>query len=387
MLEYGKLPNGKYMINWPVKGNDYYINVIEMTYEQRLEALKPAKLETLKWVYFLQTNADYKNLGLADDEFPTEDKLAFIPYYRESRRMYGLTRFKIDDIQFPYQNLARPLYKTAIAVGDYPVDHHHKKNAGKIDEGDYPRIPSFSVPYECLVPKDMDGLLVAEKSISVTHITNGSTRLQPVVMLLGQTAGAAAALCVQKHKQPRELQVRELQKHLLDVKCWLMPFLDINPENWAFESIQRIGVSGVMKGRGVPFQWSNQTWFYPENCITKDNFIEAIAIAKGEKAISNDTTLIFDVKKGISRLDAVYLIWEKAGKPDPKGLKPYFEDVKLTDKAFKSIQFAKEAGWTTNWVESTTFEPQKPLVRKEAAFMIDIAFDPFNKLQVNLVKE
>ena len=43
MITYGKLPNNKYMINWPIEGNDYYVNLIEMTREEREEALKYAK--------------------------------------------------------------------------------------------------------------------------------------------------------------------------------------------------------------------------------------------------------------------------------------------------------------------------------------------------------
>ncbi|GLL54190.1 hypothetical protein KUBF_18520 [Bacteroides finegoldii] len=44
MITYGKLPNNKYMINWPIEGNDYYVNLIEMTREEREEALKYANI-------------------------------------------------------------------------------------------------------------------------------------------------------------------------------------------------------------------------------------------------------------------------------------------------------------------------------------------------------
>jgi hypothetical protein len=90
MMTYGKLPNNKYMINWPTHGNDYYVNSIEMSDKERKIAYDKARLFTLGYVYFLQTKLGLKNLGLADDEFPTPDKLPFIPYYRESRRIHGL---------------------------------------------------------------------------------------------------------------------------------------------------------------------------------------------------------------------------------------------------------------------------------------------------------
>lgn len=47
-----------------------------------------------------------------------------------------------------------------------------------------------------LIPQTVDGLIVAEKSISVSNIANGTTRLQPVVLQIGQAAGALAALAV-----------------------------------------------------------------------------------------------------------------------------------------------------------------------------------------------
>jgi len=64
---------------------------------------------------------------LADDEFPTEDRLPFIPYHRESRRIHGAVRFTLNDITDPY---AGTLYRTAVGVGDYPVDQHHTRYSG-----------------------------------------------------------------------------------------------------------------------------------------------------------------------------------------------------------------------------------------------------------------
>jgi hypothetical protein len=66
-----------------------------------------------------------------------------------------------------------------------------------------------------LIPEQVDGFLVCEKNISVSHIANGATRLQPAVLLIGQAAGMAAALCIQSGKMPRELPVEELQTALL----------------------------------------------------------------------------------------------------------------------------------------------------------------------------
>ena len=115
MITYGKLPNNKYMINWPIEGNDYYINLVEMTRAERDEALKAAKNYTMCFVYFIQNALGFKNLGLADDEFPTEDLLPMIPYHRESRRIHGQVRFDLNHVTDPYTQ-KDALYRTNIAV-------------------------------------------------------------------------------------------------------------------------------------------------------------------------------------------------------------------------------------------------------------------------------
>ena len=102
MITYGKTPGGRYMINWPIYGNDFYVNIIDASKEEREEALKQAKNFTLCFVYFIQTQLGMKNLGIADDVFPTEDGLPFFPYHRESRRITGEAFFTMDAAANPY---------------------------------------------------------------------------------------------------------------------------------------------------------------------------------------------------------------------------------------------------------------------------------------------
>ena len=124
MLNYGRLPNGKYMLNWPVNGNDVYMNIVEVPYARRDAALRPAREKTLRFIYYIQHELGFSHLGIADDEFGTADGLAYLPYHREGRRLDGVIRLTLDDVADRY---GRPsaLYRTGISVGDYPVDHHH----------------------------------------------------------------------------------------------------------------------------------------------------------------------------------------------------------------------------------------------------------------------
>ena len=273
MKTYGKLQNGKFMINWPINGNDFYANMVEMNDSQRQEAIKKAKEHTLGFVYFMQTELGWKTIGLSD-EFQTEDKLPLIPYYRESRRIHGLASPNMNHLEKPY-NQIEPLYRTGIAVGDYPIDQHHGKNTDAPDLYFVP-IPSFSIPLGSLIPEDVDNLIVAEKSISVSNLVNGASRLQPVVMGIGQAAGVLAALSVQEKNFPRQVSIRKVQDNLLKSKAYLLPFLDVKPEHPNFEAIQRIGATGILKGEGKNHKWSNQTWFYPDSVMTNGEVINAL---------------------------------------------------------------------------------------------------------------
>ena len=264
MITYGKTPGGKYMINWPIYGNDFYVNTIEMSREEREAAYAKAKNFTLCCLYYIQTELGMKNLGLADDEFPTEDKLPFFPYHRESRRIVGKAFLTLDAAAKPYEYHS-PYYRTGIAVGDYAVDHHHFRHPEwkTLPDLEFYPIPSFNVPMGVLIPEqdDVRDLIVAEKSVSVSNLINGATRLQPVVMQLGQAAGAVAALSCKENRNVDRVGVRKVQSALLDAGCYIMPYLDLPKEHRHFKALQKIGATGILRGEGRNVGWANQTWF------------------------------------------------------------------------------------------------------------------------------
>lgn len=261
MITYGKLPNGKYMINWPIEGNDYYVNLVEMTREQRDSAIAEAKAHTLRYVYFLQNELGFRNLGLADDEYPTADHLPMIPYHRESRRIHGKVRFDLNHMCKPYTP-GRELYRTGIAVGDYPVDHHHQAYCGvdSLPNLFFRSVPSYNLPMGTLLPAATENFIVTEKSISVSNIVNGSTRLQPVVVQIGQAAGAIAALAALNNINVGDVAVRDVQTVILNAGGYLMPFLDVAKNDPRFKAYQRVGATGILRGVGRSVNWKNETW-------------------------------------------------------------------------------------------------------------------------------
>ena len=339
MMTYGRLPNGKIMINWPIEGNDYYVNMIEMNDEERAEAVAKAKAHTRNFLYFIQHDLGLNTLYLADDEFPTEDLMPLMPYHRESRRMVGEVRFKLNHITDPYDFT---LYRTAIAVGDYPVDQHHTRYTGweALPNLYFHSIPSYGLPMGVLLPKEVDGLIVAEKSISVSNIVNGSTRLQPVVLQIGEAAGIVAALAVKQGIEPREVAVREVQREVLAGGGYLLPFLDLPATDPRFGAIQRVGVTGIIEGVGMTVGWENQSWFRINETISMD-----------------------ELSRGLNAFDA--------------------EIPHIAEQRNVTLQDLIEHGSVTaeQWAEwgLENFDPQRDATRLECAVVIDKVLNPFAK--------
>lgn len=360
MITYGKLPNQKYMINWPIEGNDYYINLVEMSKAEREEALKAAKHYTLCFVYFLQHELGYRTLGLADDEYPTADKLPFIPYHRESRRIHGVVRFTLNHITHPFDQPEK-LYRTCIAVGDYPVDHHHTRYTGKekLPNLYFHPIPSFGLPLGTMIPQEVDGLIVAEKSISVSNIANGTTRLQPVVMQIGQAAGALAALSVGQGKKIADVKVRDVQDAILAAGGYLLPYLDVPVESPLFKPLQRVGATGIMKGVGRNVGWSNQTWFRTDTLLLM-NELQGLADVYPQVSIATDDT------SAVSMQEAINLIGQIAA----------HEELK-TDVAARTNDIWREYKWGE--VDLT-----RPVSRAEMAVLIDKILDPFHRKEIDI---
>lgn len=352
MITYGRTPNGKYMINWPICGNDYYVNTIEMSPEERALAYAEAKKFTLSFVYFIQTELGMKNLGLADDEFPTEDNLPLFPYHRESRRIVGEAFFTVDAAARPYDYRC-PYYRTGIAVGDYAVDHHHFRHPDwrELPDLEFYPIPSFNVPLGVLLPKqdDVEDLIVAEKSVSVSNLINGATRLQPVVMQLGQAAGALAALACVQDKPVKKVSVRAVQQALLDAGCYIMPYLDLDKTHPHFKAIQKIGATGILRGEGRNVGWANQTWFRADDELLAEDIYAAgyyngtLPFVKGPIKICEFANML--------RMMGVCL---------PATLGEWWSGLGLSD-----------------------YDYDRNITRLEAAVVVDSTIDPFNLLNVD----
>lgn len=269
-LTYGQVGPDLFMMNWPKCGNDYSLGIERLFSkkpEDKQRFYKEARTYSLWFAKYIQDTLG-ERFGLADEVFTaSEDNnqipgFAYIPYNREVRRLEGLETLTENEILPKLKEGEKARYlPESIAIGNYANDHHYfemaKPSSSKFFKlapksikwgGRYTGTP-FSIPYKVLLPVKVDGLIVAEKSWSVSHIANGSTRLQPVCMLVGQAAGSAASIAAKKNILPFNVSVKELQAVLLNDPVsppTLIPLYDLKPDNPYRAAIQRLILSGVI---------------------------------------------------------------------------------------------------------------------------------------------
>jgi hypothetical protein len=133
---------------------------------------------------------------------------------RESRHITGLYTLTGDDV------VEGRKFDDVASRGYFPIDIHSRDGAAGYTEsgqGGVWKVPkdSYDIPCRCLVPKEIDGLVLSGRCISGTSEAHGSYRTQGGIMGIGQASGAAAALCALRKVQPRHLDYHELQKALV----------------------------------------------------------------------------------------------------------------------------------------------------------------------------
>ena len=140
------------------------------------------------------------------------EKVAPFMGIRESCVMEGRYVLTAEDI------LACRRFPDAIAVGGYPVDIHHAKGG---DCTMYFCPEDYDIPYRCLLPKDINNLLVAGRCSSMNHEAMASTRVMSTCMALGEAAGRAARIALRTGVQPADVDVDVLREELKQTGAYL----------------------------------------------------------------------------------------------------------------------------------------------------------------------
>ena len=257
---------------------------------KRRATLRKMRLKTLHLLYYIQSTLGKKDWAVADDEGydtpynraeidawvadcpdlapyrPIFYQFPVMAYTRESRRIVGLHTLAAREIERYPGNPVR--FASCVAIGDYGVDLHGSKTPTYLEleldrAEDIPdeRFGSrgtgpFPIPFECFIPEKLDGFLPAEKNISQSRLANGATRLQPHTLLMGQAAGAIAALALQNKVQPRQLDPVLVQLALLDAgdTLFLTPVTDIRRNTPDWKAVQFVLTRNLLLLDGSRFK-------------------------------------------------------------------------------------------------------------------------------------
>jgi hypothetical protein len=134
---------------------------------------------------------------------------------RETRRIVGEYQLTLEDLATSRE------FEDVIGLCGYPVDIHSPTGDGGGADGELPTANVYQIPYRSLVPRDLDGLLVAGRALSATHEAQAAVRVMPPVFAMGEAAGTAAALAIEWGVQPRAVPVPQLQEMLVRQGAYL----------------------------------------------------------------------------------------------------------------------------------------------------------------------
>lgn len=226
--------------------DDYYINALQifgidgLSEQSKQEAIEIGKRETEHILSYLQKEfPGFEEATIAS--FPTE------LYVRETRHIWAEYQLSMADVWMNKDHW------DSIGLGAYPVDVQAQT------PHDYGYVISdpkqYAIPFRSLVPKEIDGLLVAGRSTGYSSLAAGSARVVPTGMVTGEAAGAAAVLANKENITFRELSqnkelIETLRTTLKNQGAYVSHF-DVGypyKGEWYDESIQMLVNYGLVVG-------------------------------------------------------------------------------------------------------------------------------------------
>lgn len=200
----------------------------EASYARRKQIIKDHESYQKGLLYFIATDPripanvqqEMNKWGLAKDEFKTNGNWPHQLYIREARRMIGMA------VMTENETLSKKDVPMSVGMGSYTLDAHNAQRYVKPDgfvqnEGDIgigaPK--PYRISYGAIVPKkeECQNLLVPV-CVSSSHIAYGSIRMEPVFMILGQSAATAAAQAIDNNEAVQDIDYTRLKLRLLEDK-------------------------------------------------------------------------------------------------------------------------------------------------------------------------
>ncbi|MBX2840369.1 MAG: FAD-dependent oxidoreductase [Flammeovirgaceae bacterium] len=223
--KYDPIPNQKTDTNnhGPFSTDNIGMNYAypEASYEERKAIIKEHEDYQKGLMYYLSNDEnvpedvrkDMAQWGLAKDEFTDNGNWSHQIYVREARRMVG------DFVMSEKEVMGDIPLERSIGMGSYAMDSHNTqrfvtKEGFVQNEGDigvHPHQP-YQIEYGSIIPKkgECQNLLVPV-CVSSSHIAFGSIRMEPVFMILGQSAASAASLAIDKNISVQEVAYTDLR--------------------------------------------------------------------------------------------------------------------------------------------------------------------------------
>ncbi len=303
---------------------------------------RDALIKTLHFIYYIQNELsenwsvdenEYNKLPEAAQDLPEEWKniarhFPPVPYVRECRRIIGehvLTSEELYNNSLSYKNGNKNLeISDAIAIGCYILDLHHsddgndmEKDLGEKAEYIHSHSPkgNFQVPLSILIPKNVDGFIVAEKNLSMSRLVASALRLQPITMMTGQAAGALAALSVIDEINPSEIKAVKVQKALLDseVDLSLCMYSDVPKRHKYYKAIQLSNLYKLIEPSEYPAKNSDNITYVNEDAKIQGRFgVDEILTGTEAQEISEkfekDFNVHVEINEGLTKGEAAEIL-------------------------------------------------------------------------------
>jgi hypothetical protein len=226
--KYDPVPNFKTDVNnhGPMSFDNIGMNwdYPDASYERRREIIKEHTLYQKGLLYFMATDkrlpetvrTTMNKWGFAKDEFTDNGNWPYNIYVREARRMKGEYVMTENDV------LNKRAVPRPIGMGSYTMDSHNVQRyvtpEGFVqNEGDFgvPTDTPYQIDLGSIMPKKVECLnLLVPVCVSCTHIAFGSIRMEPVFMILGQSAGTIASMAIDKKETIYDLTYEEIKAKL-----------------------------------------------------------------------------------------------------------------------------------------------------------------------------
>lgn len=197
----------------------------DASYKLRRQIIEEHKTYQKGLMYFIATDPriprdvqdEFNAWGLAKDEFVDNGNWPQQLYVREARRMVGELVMTENEI------LGKNPVTDSIGMGSYTLDSHNIQRyvtpEGYVqNEGDFGvHVPQpYSISYKSILPKEKDcENLLVPVCLSSSHVAYGSIRMEPVFMILGESAATAAVNAIDNHISVQKVNYEELKRQLL----------------------------------------------------------------------------------------------------------------------------------------------------------------------------